>query len=1055
LAVKQTLLRMMLVAGVLLVGVHRLPARDREGEAEAVALLKQVQALQKAGKKAEAVKVQEKLVEKVKAVFGPTSTIAAAQMSKLAELYHWDMGASAKAESLFRRCLDILEAKLGKDHPKVAASLNNLALLYQETGAYTKAEPLFLRSLAIRESKLGQDHPEVAVSLNNLASLYQAMGAFAKAEPLYRRCLQIREAKLGKDHPDVAGCLNDLAWLYCATGRYAKAELLFRRSLEIWEATLGKGHPFVATSLNNLANLYRDTGAYAKAEPLYRRSLEIRESRLGKDHPDVATSLNNLAQLYQGTGTHAKAEPLLLRSLEIYESRLGKDHPLVATSLSNLASLYWQMGQYAKAEPLYRRSLEIKESRLGKGHPLVAASLNNLANLYKDTGAYAKAESLYRRSLEIWEAKLGKDHPHVATTLYSMATLYDAMGAPAKAKPLLRRSLAIRESPLGKDHPEVAASLNELAVLCAATGESGKAFPLFDRARRCARRHLASVLPALSDAAKADFFRNTPARKHLEAALSLALAHKDDADVMTRSVTWLLNGKAIDQESLSSSVLMSRRSSDPALGKLSARLLAVRQQLARLTFTVPEAGQEKQRIKQIEELTGNEQELALSLRQSGSKAALPDWVELADVRKGLPADAVLIDVGHFNVFDFKASAGKHWQPARYAAWVTAKTGPVRLIDLGPADKIDAAVKQFRETVQAARKSIKADGEEKAEKALREHLDSLSALVLKPLLPHVGKAKRWLVSPDGNLWLFPWEALTLPDGKYAIEEHHISYLTSGRDLIPASAAKVKAGAPLVLADPDFDLDPAKAGAEARRLLGKAADEEATRALPGAFRLGTVKRLLATAGEAGAIAPSLKRYAGATPRVHTQTEALEAVFKAARSPRVLVLSTHGFFLPDQQAPRDEAGKPKPATRWENPLLRCGLLLAGCNNAAKATDGDDGVVTGLEVVGTDLRGTELVVLSACDTGVGEVRSGEGVSGLRQAFQLAGAQAVVSTLWQVPDKSSARLMTLFFDNLAKGQGKAEALRTAKLKAIEERRDDFAAAHPFFWAAFTLTGQP
>ena len=225
-----------------------------------------------------------------------------------------------KPSPLYKRSLEIREAKLTKDDPAIATNLNNLAMLYCSTGRYAEAEPLLKRSLQIREAKFGKDHQSVALALGNIADLYRILGRYTEAETLYKRSLEIREARLGKDHPDVASSLTLLGVLYRITGRYAEAEAVNKRALAIRESKLGVDHPAVALTLNNLAFLYNYSRRYAEAEPLYRRCLEIREARLGKNHPNVALTLNNLALLYRTTGRYADAERALLRALPILQS---------------------------------------------------------------------------------------------------------------------------------------------------------------------------------------------------------------------------------------------------------------------------------------------------------------------------------------------------------------------------------------------------------------------------------------------------------------------------------------------------------------------------------------------------------------------------------------------------------------------------------------------------------------------------------------------------------------------------------------------------------------
>jgi CHAT domain-containing protein len=364
---------------------------------------------------------------------------------------------------------------------------------------------------------------------------------------------------------------------------------------------------------------------------------------------------------------------------------------------------------------------------------------------------------------------------------------------------------------------------------------------------------------------------------------------------------------------------------------------------------------------------------------------------------------------------------------------------IQVVDLGPAQPIETAIIDMRKILIEAPTTIRTIGEADAEKQWRQASEAFTTLVVTPLEPHLKASSHWWLSPDAALWLVPWSALTV-SGKYLVEKHALGFVVSGRDLVSAKPRAEANGPAMLFADPDFDLSRNDALRQTRRTREGYENPNEQRSTGRSLPLGKIPRLPGTASEVEAIAPRVRQWTGSAPQVFTDNQALEGIFKTTRPPRLLVFSTHGYFL-------DEGDN--------NPLLRCGLLLAGCNDKTPPTgEMDDGVLTGLEIVSTDLRGCELVVLSACETGLGDIRNGEGVAGLRQAFQAAGAESVVASLWQVPDRDTALLMIQFFDQLTAGHGKVDAFCAAQRTIISQRRKRTNAAHPFFWAAFTLTGR-
>jgi CHAT domain-containing protein/tetratricopeptide (TPR) repeat protein len=826
---------------------------------------------------------------------------------------------------------------------------------------------------------------------------------YDEAIPLFERMIEIRKRILGPDHPDLAAAIHSLAVCYYYKGDYPKSELLSNRALVIQEKTLGPDNPGVAPTLNLLSLFHLNKGDYAKAESLSKRGVAIKEKALGPEHPILTYYLEKLAHIYDKKGEYRKAEPLYLRLLAIREKILGPEHPSVAQALNDLGNLYYNKGVDANAESLLRRSLSIREKRFGPEHPSVAESLRNLANLYRNRKDFAQAEPLYLRALAIQEKTQGPKRPRIARTLNDLAMFYAAKGDIAQAIAIQSRANAVTEYNL---------------ALNIATGSE--------------RQKLAFL----------DIFSN-----QTDFTLSLhSLAAPHDPKALDLAFTTLLRRKARGLDAMTDTIATMRHHATPQNKELFDQLTDARSQLAELTLR--ESGAfipvtSSVRLKPLEEkVEGLEAELSIRSTEFRAQA---QPVTLAAIQAALPADAILVEFAVYTPLGPRAE--KKGAP-RYLAYVLLAQGQPKWVDLGETARIDRTVIAWRRALRDPRRTnAKQLGRIVDEKVMRP--------VRSLLGDRQSEMRHVLIAPDGLLNLIPFTALVDEGNRYLVERFTISYLSSGRDLLRLQTSEPSKSAPLVVANPAFG----RVSAIARKVdktSGKvlAANQAGMHLEP--LRI-LFQPLQGTEDEARAIKIVLPNAS-----VLLREQATEAALKQAKAPRILHIATHGFFLGGQ------GSLPKVTqssitnnlqrafdlrlNKWsayvEPPLLRSGLALAGAN-LGKSGD-DDGVLTALEAAGLDLWGTKLVVLSACDTGVGEVKNGEGVQGLRRALVLAGSESQVMSLWPVSDEGTKELMIHYYMALKQGEGRSEGLRQVQLRMLRAKRW----RHPFYWAAFIQSGE-
>ncbi|HKX30424.1 MAG TPA: tetratricopeptide repeat protein [Blastocatellia bacterium] len=934
--------------------------------------------------------------------------------------------------------------------------LHEARLLYaqqiklHDAGKYDEALPLIERALEIRTRLLGPDHRDVAKAINSLGLIYYDKGEYPKAEQLLKRALAIIENSPGPENPDLAQYLNSLALVYRNRGEYAKAEPCYQRALAIWKKTLGPQHLNVAYLLNNLADLYRNRGESEKAEPLLHEALSVIAAAQGPEHPDVPIALNNLGLLYLERGDYAKAEPVFKRALTILERALGPEHPVVATLINNLADLHRSRGELDQAEPLYRRVLAIREKALGPEHIETAQSHNNLGLIYRDRGELEKAAPFYQRALEIIEKTLGPENIDVATPLNNLAVLHAYHGDFAKAEPLFQRALTIKEKTLAPQHPDFVEALNNLARLYMAQGDLPQAVRFQSRANSISEQKLALNLATGSERQKLAYLALSSSQTNFTLWLHSQLAPRDP-EVLNLALTTLLRRKGRGLDAMIDTIATLRRHAEPQDQELFNRLVEARSQLAALIFRGADGVGPQgfgSRIQPLEEEIET-LETKLSIRRAEFRAQSQP-VTIAAVQSALPADSALIEFVVYNPRDPQTGIGR---PPRYLAYLLAPQGLPRWVDLGEAAPIDRAVTAWRQALRGELANVKLLGR------------AVDKMVMQPVRATIqsgmGQASQLLIAPDGSLNLIPFAALVDEKNHYLVERFTISYLTSGRDLLRLQTSSPSRNAPLILANPVFG--------RPSTLVARAASRSKTS--PSGKRAGRqdgnqgqepdgasniyFQPLPRTRHEALAIKSVLPEAS-----VLIREQATEAALKQASGPRILHIATHGFFLNDRDLPSAETGTAlgeNPQTsglelsKWvaqvAYPLVRSGLALSGANQRREGDD--DGVLTALEVAGLDLWGTKLVALSACDTGLGVVKNGEGVQGLRRALVLAGSESQVMSLWPVTDDGAKDLMVQYYRALQRGEKRSEGLRQVQLQMLrsQERR------HPFHWAVFIQSG--
>lgn len=912
--------------------------------------------------------------------------------------------------------------------------------LYHRQGRLEEAQAVL--ESAVRDAQAAGDQQSLLSAKGDLADVLDDRGAYDAAEKMAREVLDAQTQALGAAHPNTVAALSSLASIYRKQGRLMEAEKTFTEAWERYRKVLGNEHRSTVIAANNVGEILEKEGIYERAEPFLRQALDGGRKAFGETHPATLTTMNNLALLYESQGVFDKAEPLYQSVITVFGKTIGPKHPDTIAATNNLAYLYMLKGEYERAAAMFKTVHEAWVKAYGPKHQNTLKALNNLARALHRQGKLGEAEKAFDQALAARRQVLGEKHLDTLRSMHDLAALYRTQKKLKPAEDLLKKALAGDEVVLGPSHPYTFETLNTLAGVQEDQGDLKAAFATRQTTFKRRTEFLNRVLYVTGDNAREGYVRlHAP---ELAAYVSL-LTRLDDATAGKALMEISLNRKGILLKVASEIQQVTRLSRDPELTRLTDELAETRKRLAALTLSGPT---EETKDNHVEVINGLEERIDTLQGQLGRASARFQQstaaIALDDLVKALPDGAVVVD---FLLY------GEEGAQKLVAATLRkdGETPVFGMVKYGAMKPIDEAIVKYRTEIQ--NEEIEMDD-------LLDIGQQAYKQVWQPLEKSLGGRTKVYLIPDGMLNILPVSALVEANRKYLIERVDLHVLNSSRDLLPSHIPAAKGGY-FINAGPDYNTDEVVGKETLEKARSRSAGNDVQSAVRGMSGMRGLKfDPLPGAEKEGQLIQRTVEGQGKPTAIYSKAAAQEKVLREMeRPPEVLHIATHGFFLKADDTLRKRLLKLQRSSDFQfpppgdNPLLRAGLAFAGINSNAQVlgdidTD-NDGVLTALEVLGLDLTGTRLAILSACETGLGEVHEGEGVYGLRRSFQEAGAQSVVSSLWEVSDAGTQTLMAALYKRLLAGKTPHDALREAQLEMLRNSQWSM----PYIWSAFFMVG--